>query len=104
VITALAIASIILLASSFLDGVSTVVALRNPVNIELDPVMVWVFGTNRPTASTIYVRGMSVIGLEIALAFLLAHASHPLGYLLVAGGLVQSGIHVWAAIQNFRLK
>jgi hypothetical protein len=102
-ITVLTIASVVLALAALADGASTVRFLKNPTLVEIDNLMVWIFGTNRPSAATVYSRGGAVIAAEIALAFGLTHLFHPLGYALSVGILVQSVLHIQAAILNLKL-
>jgi hypothetical protein len=72
-------------------------------NVELDPIMVWIFGTNKPNATKVYGCGVGVIALEILAAFVLTYLLHPIGYVFVVGGIVQSTTHIRAAIGNFKI-
>jgi hypothetical protein len=46
---------------------------------------------------------MGIIAAEIAAAFLIAWLYAPLGWVMVVGGAVQSGLHIHFALKNFRI-
>jgi hypothetical protein len=93
----IAIAAVAL--GAFLDGWSTNYAIARG-NHEVDPVMVRIFGTNRPTAKTIFVRGALVISAESAVAVVASHWLHWFGLAL----LVQAGVHIYEAVKNFKVR
>lgn len=95
----LIIASAVLTAASLTDGVSTVHFLKSPDYTETNPL----FG-ERPSTARVYGEGAAIIGSEVLLAFALAHAWSPLGWIFVAGFAVQSAIHFRNAKQNFAIK
>ena len=93
----------LLALSATADGASTAYAIRRG-NIEVDPIMVAIFGMNRPTTKTIFLRGGIAITIESAILLLLSHFHPTAGHVLSSGLLAQTGYHVWATIHNFRLK
>ena len=100
--TFLLIAACILTGAALLDGVSTVRFLKKGFH-EVDPVMVWIFGSDRPNVLTVYFRGGLVILAEIAIAFGIRYFWPPAGIVFGFGGFVQAVLHVRAAILNFKL-
>jgi hypothetical protein len=99
----LAVVACTLACAALVDGISTVHFLEHTTYVEIDPVMVFIFGTNRPTPTTVYLRGGLVIVAEIGIAFGLSHLWYPLAIILGIGGLGQAAFHVYAAIKNFEL-
>jgi hypothetical protein len=102
-ITLLAIICVILAAAALADGISTVRFLKDPALGEIDPIMVWIFGSNRPPSTTVYGRGAAVIISEIAVAIGVTYFYHSLGYVFIAGALIQSAVHVRATVLNSKL-
>ena len=86
-----------------LDGWSTAYAIRYG-NVEVDPIMLFIFGTNRPTTKIIFLRGGLVIMAESVVTLLVGHFHPEAGRVLSLGLLGQAGYHIWATIRNFRLK
>ena len=88
----------VLFAAATADGASTVYAIQHGC-VEVDPLMVWVFGTNKPTAFVIYTRGAAIIAAEAVAA---TFAGRVGGYIIGSALLVQAAVHAYEAIKAFR--
>ena len=101
---ALLIASITLVGCSLADGITTVQKVANGPFIETDPLLVKLFGTNKPKAWQTLGIGMAIIAGEIAAAWVCNHYSALAGNVFAVGGFVQAGIHAYEARSNYLLK
>jgi hypothetical protein len=81
---------------AFLDGASTNWAIAKG-NVEIDRIMVWIFGTNKPTAEVVYVRGGLTIALESLVAIIMSHWYPWFGVTLIG----QAVYHCYAAYKNW---
>jgi hypothetical protein len=93
-------AIISLIAGATADGASTVYAIGKG-NHEVDPIMLKIFGTDKPSAKTIFLRGGIAIALESAITLTAAHFSHPAGLVLGIALLAQSVYHFWATYHTY---
>ena len=88
----------LLAITSLLDGISTTRFLKLGYQ-ELNPI----FGP-RPSTTRVFGEGMSIIAAEIGIALLVTHYHPMAARVFIIGGLVQSAIHIYEAIKNWRLK
>ena len=93
---------IVLAVAAFLDGYTTLLSLAKG-NIEADPLAVWLFGTDTPSAKVLWSRGMGFIGIEIAAMLYTAYHHPSIAWLLCALALSQAGIHFYLANHNYKL-
>jgi hypothetical protein len=94
------ISIIALILGSTADGISTVYAIGKG-NVEVDPIMLKIFGTNRPSARRIFLRGGIAVALESAITLTAAHFGHSAGIVLGSVLLAQSVYHCWATYHNY---
>jgi hypothetical protein len=94
------ITSTIMAVGSLMDGISTIDFLKSPTLVEADPIMVWIFGTDRPSPKTVILRGGAAIAFEIAAAFLVSHFWYPAVYVFAAQQLAQACVHVYEYFRN----
>jgi hypothetical protein len=95
----LALTAIGVAAAATADGVSTNSFVKKG-DVEVDPLMVFLYRTNAPSTARIVLIGGGVIATELGCAFVVAHF-HPFTLpFLIAGGLVQIAIHIYEVIHN----
>lgn len=85
----------ILVASSFADGITTVQAIKRGW-VETNPILVWLYGTNTPSAAKVLGAGMGIIAAESVLAYWLMTLSP---YFMIPF-LCQSVAHTYFAYHN----
>jgi hypothetical protein len=95
---AIAIAAVSL--GALFDGWSTNRAIRKGAH-EVNPLMVKIFGTDRPTARTIYLRGTAAISVESFAALDISHF-HPHAAAFFAAALfTQAAVHGYEAYRGY---
>ena len=101
----LILSSIALAIGAAIDGKSTIDFLTksNGKIVEVDPVAVFLFGTNRPSTSKVIGIGSAVIGCEILAASVLSHFFPHLGPYIVTQQLIQATVHVYLYFRNEKL-
>jgi hypothetical protein len=90
-----------LVVGAFCDGLTTNSAIRRGAH-EANPAMVWIFGTARPTAATVYVRGGLVIAAESGLALTFSHFAPLVGIGIAVALLTQAAIHIFETFHNLK--
>ena len=93
----LEIVSVVLVASAFVDGLSTVHFLKKGY-IENNPL----FGQT-PSKTRIFLEGGLIIAAEIGIGIGFNDISHWAGLAVAVGLLVQSAYHIKYAVGNFKV-
>lgn len=97
------ITSAIMAIGSLMNGISTINFLKSPNLVEADPILVFSFGTDRPSPQAVILKGGAAIAVEIAVAFGVSHFWHPAVYLFAAQQIIQAAVHVYEYFRNGRL-
>ena len=100
----LVLSSIMLCAAAAADGITTVIGIKSGKLVEGNKFLDWIYGTDTPKAWQTLGIGYAIIAGEILLAAMLGHAVHFVSPSVWPTGLsIQSGLHVYAAISNYKL-
>jgi len=89
----------VLVAAALADGITTVQFIKDGRGVEVDPVLVKLYGTNTPKTWQVLGIGMGIISAESALAYFLMQKS----LLWAIPILIQAGAHAYFAYQNSKL-
>ena len=90
-----------LVLAAVADGVSTCRFLRGG-QVETDPVLVFLLGTNKPSSLRLMATGAAVITVEIAAGLLLSRYLSA-GLYVSWVFLGQTAVHGYNTIRNYRL-
>jgi hypothetical protein len=98
----LILTSAILGIGAAMDGKSTIDFITQSKGgmVEGDPVMVYLYGTDKPSSFKVIVVGAAVIAAEITLAFLACHFFPHLKPFFAAQQLIQAGVHIYEYFRN----
>ena len=99
----LLIAAIILCCAAFADGYTTWSGVKNNKLVEVNPLFVKLYGTDKPGAVDEFVYGFLLVAGEIALAWALIHHHVMASWVWSSILIAQAGWHIAAAIMNYRL-
>jgi hypothetical protein len=86
---------------AFFDGLTTNSAIKRGAH-EANPAMVWLFGTARPSAATVYLRGGVVIAAESGIALTFSHFAPHVGIGIAVALLAQTAIHFFEVFHNLK--
>lgn len=87
-----------------LDGYSTDRFVKISSYVEVDPIMVFVYGTDRPTTFDVFFKGGLVITGELLAALALSHFFPRIGDGACFVLLTQAVVHVIEFIRNMKIK
>jgi hypothetical protein len=88
---------------AFFDGWSTNLAIRKGAH-EANPLMVKIFGTNKPDAKTTFLRGTGVISCESFAALAISHFHPHAAAFFATAFFIQTAIHGFEAYRGFTSK
>jgi hypothetical protein len=99
----LTIPIILLSLSAAGDGLGTSQAIKRG-HVEVNPLMVKIFGTNRPSARTIFLRGTAAISIESFAALAISHFHPHAAAFFATAFFIQAAIHGFEAYRGLTFK